>query len=151
MTTFAFRLERVLRWRQAQLELEQFALARLTAECARWDALLARLDSARDEANSLMRSSGPVSGAELGALARHQDHLGQQRKAALERRRECEKRTEQQRARLLKARREHRLLEKLRQARRAEWEAAVDREFEALAAEAYLAQWSPRPRQNPEP
>jgi hypothetical protein len=30
--------------------------------------------------------------------------------------------------------------------RRAEWEIAVDREFEALAAEAYLARWAPRPR-----
>ncbi len=150
MTTFAFRLERVLRWRRAQLDVEQFALSRLTAEGARWDALLARLDRARDEANALMRS-GPVSGADLGALARYQEHLAQQRKAGLDRRWDCEKRTEQQRARLLKARREHRLLEKLRQARRAEWEAAVDREFEALAAEAYLAQWAPRPRQDPEP
>jgi hypothetical protein len=51
---------------------------------------------------------------------------------------------EQQRARLLAARREFRLLEKLRQVRRAEWETAVNREFEMLAAETYLAQWAPR-------
>jgi hypothetical protein len=51
---------------------------------------------------------------------------------------------EQQRAQLLAARREFRLLEKLRQVRRAAWEAAVDREFEALAAETYLARWAPR-------
>jgi flagellar export protein FliJ len=151
VTTFSFRLERVLRWRRTQLDVEQFALGRLTAECARWDAMLAKLDRARDEANALMRSSGPVSGADLGALARYQEHLEKQRKAGMDRRRECEKRTEQQRARLLKARREHRLLEKLRQARRAEWEAAVDREFEALAAEAYLAQWTPGPRKDPAP
>ena len=151
MTNFAFRLERVLHWRRAQLDVEQFALSRLTAECARWDAMLARLDRARNEANALTRSPGAVSGADLGALARYQEHLEQQRKAGIERRRECEKRTELLRARVLKARREHRLLEKLRQARRAEWEAAVDREFEALAAEAYLARWTPRPRQDPEP
>jgi hypothetical protein len=67
----------------------------------------------------------------------------QQRKIALDRRRDTEIRMEQQRARVLHARRECRLLEKLRQARRAEWESAVNHEFEALAAETYLAQWEP--------
>ena len=55
---------------------------------------------------------------------------------------------EEQRNRLLKARREHRLLEKLRQVRQAEWEAAVNREFETLAAETYLAGWTARPRRD---
>jgi hypothetical protein len=42
-------------------------------------------------------------------------------------------------------------LEKLRQVRRAEWETAVDREFEALAAESYLARWTSRMRLDPAP
>ncbi|SRR5579872_5650471 len=145
MTTFSFRLERVLQWRQAQLDLARAAMSRVTAECARWDATLAKLADARTQAEGLLQTQGPVSGAELGALSRYQAHIEQQRKIALDRRRDCEIRLEQQRARLLEARREHRLLEKLRQVRRAEWELAVDREFEALAAETYLAQWaSPR-------
>lgn len=146
MTSFAFRLEKVLRWRQAKLDLEQFALSRLAAECARWDTVLSRLQHAQAEAEALTQTSAPVSGADLRALSAYREHVGQQRRTALDRRRECEVRMQEQRHRLLRARREHRLLEKLRQVRRAEWETAVNREFEALAAETYLAQWTPRPR-----
>ena len=143
MTAFSFRLERVLEWRQAQLGLAQAALSRVAAEYARWDATLAKLANARTQAEALVQSAGPVNGADLGALARYQTHVEQQRKVALDRRRECGARMEQQRARVLEARRDYRLLEKLRQVRRAEWESAVNREFEALAAETYLAQWQP--------
>ena len=151
MTNFAFRLEKVLRWRQARLELEQFALSRLAAECAHWDEVLAKLSQARTDAQTLMRSSETVNGLDLAALGRYQQHLDQQRTAAFERRRECGQRMEQQRGRLLQARRDHRLLEKLRQTRHAEWETAVNREFEALSAENYLARWVPRMRSHPEP
>lgn len=145
MTAFSFRLERVLEWRRAQLDVAQAAMSRLAAECARWDTILANLASARAQAEGLL--GGPVNGAELGALARYQVYVEQQRKIALDRRRDAVARMEQQRARVLQARRECRLLEKLRQARRAEWESAVNREFEALAAETYLAQWEPGRRE----
>ncbi len=144
MTAFTFRLEKVLRWRQARMELEQFALSRLAAECARWDAKLAEIENARRQAEQLVLSSGPVEGSDLAALARYQQHLRDEKQASLAHRLNCEQRMEQQRALLLAARREFRLLEKLRQVRRAEWEAAVNREFETLAAETYLARWSPR-------
>jgi flagellar export protein FliJ len=142
MTAFSFRLERVLEWRKAQLDLAQAALSRVAAECARWDVTLAKLANARAQADTLV-SRGPVNGSELAALSRYQVYVEQQRKIAADRRRDCEARLEQQRARVLEARREHRLLEKLREVRRTEWESAVNREFEALAAETYLAQWEP--------
>jgi flagellar export protein FliJ len=141
MTAFSFRLERVLQWRQAQLDLAQAAMSRLAAERARWDAILANLSNARTQAEGLL--AGPVNGAELGALGRYQTYVEQRRKIALDRRRETEVKMEQQRARVLQARRECRLLERLREVRRAEWESAVNHEFEALAAETYLAQWEP--------
>jgi flagellar biosynthesis chaperone FliJ len=147
MTTFTFRLERVLRWRQAKFEMEQFTLSRLAAERARWDRALAELETSRAHAASLLLSSTSLSGKDLEAMVRYKDLVAKQKQIALNRRAECDQKMEQQRARMLQARREFRLLEKLRQVRRAEWEAAVDREFEALAAESYLAQWTP-PRQN---
>jgi flagellar export protein FliJ len=150
MKTFSFRLERVLEWRQAQLDVEQSALGRVAAEFARWETVLANLGNARAKAEGLVQS-GPVDGADLGALASYQEHIERQRKIALDRRRDCAARLEKQRARLLQARRDHRLLEKLRQVRRAEWETAVDREFEALAAETYLAQWEPPRRPSAKP
>ena len=141
MTAFSFRLERVLEWRQAQLDVAQAAMSRVTAECARWETILANLGNARAQAEGML--AGPVNGADLGALARYQTYVEQQRKIALERRREAEIRREQQRQRVLQAQRACRLLERLRQLRRSEWEAAVNREFEALATETYLAQWEP--------
>ena len=151
MTAFHFRLEKVLRWRQAKMELEQFALHRLAAECARWDGKLVEIENARRQADELTRSTESVEGSDLAALARYQQHLHDEKQAAMAHRRNCEQRMEQQRALLLAARREFRLLEKLRQVRRAEWESAVNREFEALAAETYLARWAPRQHQEPQP
>ena len=130
--------------------MEQSALSRLAAEFARWEAALLNLGNARAKAEGLVQA-GPVNGTDLGALASYQEHIERQRKIATDRRRDCAARLEQQRVRLLQARREHRLLEKLRQVRRAEWEAAVDREFEALAAETYLAQWEPQRRRTAKP
>ena len=83
------------------------------------------------------------------AMVRYKELVGKQKQMALNRRSECDRKIEQQRERLLQARRDFRLLEKLRQVRRAEWEAAVDRDFEALAAESYLARWTVRPRPDP--
>jgi len=142
MTTFAFRLERVLRWRQAQLELEQFGLSRLAAECTRWDLTLAKFESSRAEAEALVLSCNSVTGEEFGALDRYRKHLQQQKQIAIDRRQETVLKMEAQRGRVLLARRKSRLLEKLRELRRKDWEEAVNREFEALATETYLARWS---------
>jgi hypothetical protein len=142
MTTFAFRLERVLRWRQAKLALEQFALSRLTAECTRWDLTLAGFETSRANEDALVLSSNSVTGEEFGALDRYRNHLRQQKQIALDRRQAAVLKMEEQRARVMLARRESRLLEKLRDVRRKDWEEAVNREFESLAAETYLARWS---------
>src|ERR1700731_262278 len=108
VTTFTFRLEKVLRWRQTQLELEQFALSRLTAECARWDAALKKLEDGRRAAENSAHSASPVRGGYLAALATYQKHVQHEKQICADRRRECERKMEQQRARLLKARREFR-------------------------------------------
>ncbi|MBZ5596255.1 MAG: hypothetical protein LAP39_28755 [Acidobacteriia bacterium] len=140
-----------MRWRQAKLEIEQFTLSRLAAECARWERVLAELETSRAHADSFLLSSQSVNGSDLEAMVRYKELVARQKQVALNRRRECERKLEQQRSRLLQARREFRLLEKLRQMRKAEWEATVDREFEALAAESYLALWNARPRTDPAP
>lgn len=141
MKSFTFRLERVLRWRRAQLDLEQFALGRLVTQCARWDAVLTELESRRSGAETAVRQAPYTQGHELQALARYQERLEREKKSSLERRADCARKMEQQRERVIAARRACRLLEKLRESRHAEWEALVNREFEALAAETYLARW----------
>ena len=146
MTTFKFRLESVMRWRKSKLEVEQFTLSRLAVERARWDHVLAELETSRAHADRLVLSSESVHGRDLQAMVRYKELIGKQKQMALSRCAECDRKMEQQRERLLQARREFRLLEKLRHVRRTEWEAAVDREFEMLAAESYLARWTARPQ-----
>src|SRR5205814_3174698 len=93
-------------------------------------------------------SSNTVTGEEFAALDTYRKSLQQQKQLALERRQEARRKMDEQRGLILLARRECRLLEKLRQVRRKDWEEAVNREFEALAAETYLARWAAlaRPR-----
>jgi len=45
---------------------------------------------------------------------------------------------------VLRARRDVRVIEKLRERRLAEWQAEADRELEGLAAEVFLARWGRR-------
>jgi hypothetical protein len=55
---------------------------------------------------------------------------------------EAEKKLAECRAAMLEARRRCSLMEKLKERRRADWEAAANREIEALAAESFLARWN---------
>jgi hypothetical protein len=43
---------------------------------------------------------------------------------------------------MLEARRRCRLLERLKERRKGEWDIAFNRELEAVAAESFLAQWN---------
>jgi hypothetical protein len=151
MKTFTFRLESVLRWRRAQLEAEEFALSQLAVERAGWDGVIEKIETALVQSRAGVLSSANLSGGDLAALAGYLKRMERERQVSFERRRECDKKIEQQRARLLAARREFRLLEKLRQLRRDEWEATVNREFEALSAESYLARFAQRTVNRREP
>jgi hypothetical protein len=55
---------------------------------------------------------------------------------------QCEKLILEQRQRLLKARTDHRVLERLKERRWRQWVYLNDREVEDTAAEVYLAKWS---------
>src|SRR5579863_6713572 len=101
MTTFKFRLERVLNWRQTRLEMEQFTLTRLAAECARWDRVLVELENSRAHAESLVSSSASLHGRDLQAMVRYKELVAKQKQIALNRRREVERKMEKQRERVL--------------------------------------------------
>ena len=103
---------------------------------------LASFESSRADEEAFVLSSNSVTGEEFAALDRYRTHLQQQRQIALGRRQAAGLKMEEQRGRVMLARRESRLLEKLREVRRKDWEEAVNREFESLAAETYLARWS---------
>ncbi len=56
--------------------------------------------------------------------------------------RQCEQRLAAQRKRWTEARRRCRLLEKLKERRRAEYDYEMNRELESLASETFLARWN---------
>ncbi|MCX6623309.1 MAG: flagellar FliJ family protein [Acidobacteria bacterium] len=142
MLRFRFPLEKVLQYRARTLETEQARLAEKLAILHGLEAELeALVESRRQEGERLLRT-GSVEAGELEALAAflhraaiREKRLGEQRAAAA-------KASDQQREAVLKARREHRLIERLREKRRTEWELSYERELQQTADENFTSRWT---------
>lgn len=143
MKRFSFRLDRVLEWRRSRMEAQQRELERMLAERARLEAEHALLDAALEAARrSVFEAAAPgraVDGPTLVALENFGRSVRQEQGRLARRRAELERSISTQRARLVAARRDFRLLEKLRERALAAWERDYAREVEALASELYLA------------
>ena len=142
MLRFRFPLEKVLQYRARVLETEQ---ARLSEHLARGRAvesdLEAVVESRRREEDQLRRSAS-VQASELEILAGflrrsalREQRLGEDLAAA---RKACDV----QRGSVLKARREHRLVERLRERRLKDWQQAYDRELQQTADENFTSRWN---------
>ncbi|HVX66552.1 MAG TPA: hypothetical protein VHA11_08120 [Bryobacteraceae bacterium] len=140
MQRFRFRLASVLKWRGLQLELEQSKLETLFAERNRCQAELARLEACRSEADRIL--TGPsIDSQQLAALDSHRAALKRSREKTRSSEADCERRIATQRAAVAEAERRVRLLERLQQRRREEWDLEAARELETLASETFLAKW----------
>jgi flagellar protein FliJ len=146
MKKFYFSLENVKQIRQRQADIEEAALSRLLLERAALEAEQRRIQEEQAAAERRVIEASALDAGELQALEFFR-HYSTQQKRLLEARKAAQDACiEQQRARVLEARRNFRLLEKLREKRFAEWEKDFSLELENLASEAYLAQWEPRRR-----
>jgi hypothetical protein len=141
MRSFQFRLETVLGWRRLHLDLEETRLQRLFEELRQVDLAEDRLDAEKAEADRAVLYSASVEAQELAALDRHRLHVARVKERLRQERADCQRRIAAQREQVLKAERDVRLLEKLRERRLVEWQTAADREQEALASELFLARW----------
>jgi hypothetical protein len=142
MTTFQFPLQRVLDWRQTQLRIEEAKLRQHAAAIAQLDITRDLLRSSAATAETGVRSEAAIAGTDLAALGNFREHTReQQRKIAAQRATQARQMAEQQIV-VTEARRRARLLEKLRERRRHDWQTSTDRELENLAAEAHLARRS---------
>ena len=139
MTPFHFRLEKVLAWRRAQLEVEDAKLKRQLAAVADLDRARADLEATAIRFESEVRNWSPLAGQDLAALSSFHHHVQDRGQDLAARRREAAGLLESQKRAMLEARRRCRLLERLEQRQRGEWQAAADREWEQLAAESYLS------------
>lgn len=140
MKKFQFRLDPVLRMREARLEAERRKLQQIMAEQQRIKQELARLGQERVEAGKFLeRTEGGVGATELRALSGFL--LGQRARGTLlrERTEAVAKVANEQRKRVLAAERDARLLEKMRERKLAEWKQEMDRELEAVAQDAWTS------------
>lgn len=144
MTTFRFRLEKVLQWRRKQLELEEAKYQQRMREAAELEAERSRMQASGIGAEAQVRAWSPVTGNDLAALANYRKYVAAQEQQIAVRQAEAGQRAEAQQKAMLEARRHCQLLERLRERRLAEWQAAADKELEEIAADSHLARLSRR-------
>lgn len=145
MNSFRFPLQKALDWRRTQLELEEIQFRQALAALAELDRARAELEAAGIRAEVAVRNWNPVAGGDLTALGSFRLRVRMEEKNLAARRGEYERKLAVRQAAMLEARRRCRLLERLRERRLSEWQAAADRELEELAAETFLLQWNRRP------
>jgi flagellar FliJ protein len=141
MKIFRFPLQRVLEWRALQLRVEEEKLAGLQQQLVSLLQLREKLAAERNRSESHIFASGTAAGSDLQSWALYQARLAKQQELLKTHLAECEKLVLEQRQRLLKARTDHRVLEKLKERRWRQWVYLNDRELEETAAEVYLAKW----------
>jgi hypothetical protein len=141
MTTYRFRLQKVLDLRHTQLEAEESRFKQQLAALAGLDQERAGWATAGSKAEMQVREFNQLAGRDLTALGNFRLTVKQQQGVIDVRRLACQKSLEAQQGAMLEARRRCRLLERLKARRLAEWESARDHELEQLAAESFMAKW----------
>ena len=141
MTSFRFPLQKVLDWRQTQLDLAEVRYKQQAAALAELDRARAEIEAAGVKAELQVRDWGQLQGRDLAALGSFRLHVKIQEKQIQALRAECERVLVERQNAMLEARRRCRLLERLKERRLLEWKAACDHEMEELASESYLARW----------
>ena len=140
MKQFRFPLEQVRRWRQAQLAVQQ---ARLAGAAARVTAQQMELEAARaalrDAAASVSAEPRGEVLAAWGSYRTRSGHaIGDLERKLFESRRSFAAELNKTSA----TKRQKELLDRLRDARYADWMRALQNEAEALAAEQFLSKYS---------
>ena len=142
MSGFRFSLEKALDLRRLQLELEESKFQQQAAALLELDRIRDHMRASRANAEAQVRAGGSALGLDLAALGAFRLHVQAKEKGLAQRRVEGEKKLEERRNAMLEARRRCRLLERLKERRKGEWDIAFNRELEAVAAESFLAQWN---------
>jgi flagellar export protein FliJ len=142
MKAFHFPLQRVLEYRALQMRTEEEKLATIQNQLAevlhRENALTASQLNA--EMNLLGRSV--VEATEFRALSAFQLRIRGEKVFLLAARKNLETQLAEQRKRLLKARKDCKILENLKERRKKVWTYLSDREIENTAAESYISNWA---------
>ncbi len=142
MKRFTFPLERVLRWRRTQAELEEARLAELFGELERIRREIAALErelaGGEEALLAAARKGEAVDPRTLAFLEEFRRYVRGRRRELRGSETELEWRISEQRKALVEARRRVRILEKFKEKKFGEWRLAADREASRLADELFL-------------
>lgn len=139
MKRFHFPLERVRQWRDGQAALEELKLEQLLQNVAALEAEKRMVEAERMHSERDLLAQVEMKAGELENLDAYRVQARGKVRDLENRRRHAVAKAEDQRQRVIQARRDAELLERLKQTARAAWQASSDREEEGLAAELYLA------------
>ena len=142
MKTFKFPLQRVLEWRALLMRTEEEKLATLQNKLAMLTARDQALTDSELKSEKELATSPSLNGLDLQQFAAFQSRVRSERMSLKATRAQCEAQLVEQRKKLLKARKDVRVLEKLRERRWEAWTYQNDREVETIAAEAYISKWA---------
>jgi flagellar export protein FliJ len=151
MTSFNFRLQRVLDYRRTLFQIAEADFHRASMRLHSIEAQQAALASRKSETRKTYARLPEVIGRDLEALPTwfrwtltESTHLADQERAAAQ---ELQKRREV----LVDAQRKVRLLEKLRDNRHADWLAEFNREIEELSADSTSSRYARLTQERPSP
>jgi hypothetical protein len=138
---FRFRLERVLDWRRSALSLEQGRLETLRAQSREVENTRRDIAERRLDENRAVAASASVTGQDLARLDALRLWVERQEKLLAARAIELERAIIEQSTRVVSADRDVRLVEKLKERRRAAWNQDQERRIDEAAAESAAASW----------
>jgi hypothetical protein len=139
MKRFQFPLDRVRRWRAEQATLEELKLEQLVGQVKRLGEEKRGVESARKQSEEEVLRQPSIEASQLQSLDAYRLHTRDRIRGIEGREREARAAVEEQRQRVIRARRDAELLERLKRNALDEWQAANDREQETLATELFLA------------
>lgn len=140
MKRFQFPLEQALKWRTTRLDMEQAKLAHMQQEKDRARQLGTSLRAAAQrEVVNFRQGSRNVTGMELALLASYRQGVANRLKTLESLISSCDSRIDIQKAAVMEADREMRLLESLKQRQLEKWSYEMNREIESTASELFLA------------
>jgi hypothetical protein len=139
MKRFTFPLERVERWRLEQLNLEELKLRQILAERQTLARAKEQIRHELERVGHEVLFRATLEPEDLENLDSFRQHIHARIRGIENRERETEAQIIAQRERVIEARRQFELLNRLRQKALAEWRVAADKEQETLAAEMFLA------------
>jgi len=144
MNAFRFSLQKVLDWRATALDIEESRFKQQAEALADLERARAGLRREAILVENEVRRSKAIAGSDLAALSAFRSQMQVREKRIAATQAEAQKKLLAQQAVMLEARRQCRLLERLRERRLTEWKQAANKEVEEAASEAFLARWRQR-------